>query len=246
MTSSVSRKASISSSTDSTKSLDASKLIDSQKCIRLGDEAPDFTCLSQQGPIHFHDYIAGSWCIFFSHPADFTPVCTTELGRAAQLTDEFAKRGCKMIALSVDSVENHHKWIKDIEEINNVKINYPILADTNRRVSVQYGMLNQEHLAASGLPLTVRSVFIIDKSKKVKTIITYPASTGRNFDELLRVIDSLQLAESHKLATPADWKKGKDCVVLPTVPTEEAHKLFPKGVKVVRPWLRTTPDPSAA
>ena len=172
-------------------------------------------------------------------------MCTSELGRVAQLSDEFAARNTKVLALSVDTLEHHHDWIRDINDINQCSVQFPLLADTDRKVSVLYGMLDQTHLHKSGMPFTVRSVFIIDPAKVVRLMISYPAPTGRSFDELLRVLDSLQLAVSHKVATPADWQRGRDTVVLPTVSTEEAHKLFPKGVNVIRPWLRTTPDPSA-
>jgi len=220
------------------------ELLKTQHVIRIGDTAPDFTAESQLGPIHLYEYLGSGWGILFSHPQDFTPVCTSELGRVAQLSGEFAKRNTKVLATSVDTVEHHHTWIADINEINSCNVQFPILADTDRKVAVLYGMLDQTHLHKSGQPFTVRSVFIIDPSKIVRLIISYPAPTGRSFDELLRVLDSLQLAVTHKVATPADWQRGKDTVVLPTVPTEEAQKLFPKGITVVRPWLRTTPDPS--
>ena len=177
---------------------------------------------------------------------DFTPVCTSELGRVAQLKEEFAKRNTKVLALSVDTLEHHHQWIADINEINSCNVQFPILADTDRKVSVLYGMLDATHLNKGGMPFTVRSVFLIDPTRVVRLIISYPAPTGRSFDEILRVLDSLQLAVSHKAATPADWQKGKDVVVLPTVSTSDAEKLFPKGITVVRPWLRTTPDPTSA
>jgi len=178
-----------------------------------------------------------------SHPRDFTPVCTTEIGRVSQLKSEFDKRKTVLAVLSADSVENHKKWSADIEDVVGVKVNVPLLGDENRKISLLYGMLDQTHLADTGMPFTVRNVFIIGPDKKVKLIIAYPAAVGRNFDEIVRVLDSLQLAVSHKVATPADWKPGQDCVVLPTVTTEDAVKLFPKGVKEVRKWLRTTPDP---
>jgi len=197
------------------------------------------------GEIKFHQYIEGSWAILFSHPADFTPVCTTELGRVAQLKSEFAKRGGKVCALSVDTVEHHIEWIKDVEEIGKTKVEYPLIADTDRSISYRWCMLNQEHLdPKTGMALNVRAVFFIGPDKKLKASILYPAPTGRNFDEILRVIDSLQLAVSHKCATPVDWVKGKDVVVLPSVPTDEAQKLFPKGVNVVKPYFRLTPDPT--
>jgi len=217
-----------------------------QNNLRLGDTAPDFEADTSLGRIKFHDFIGDGYCVLFSHPRDFTPVCTTELGRVAQLKKRFADKNTKVIALSVDKVDNHGGWIKDINEIVGCTVDFPIIADPDRRISCLYGMLNQDHLEDSGLPFTVRSVFIIGPDRKIKTIISYPASTGRNFDEILRVIDSLQLAVSHKVATPADWTSGKDVVVLPSISTEEARKLFPKGVNEVRPWLRTTPDPKTA
>ena len=172
-------------------------------------------------------------------------MCTSELGRVAQLKGEFAKRNVKVAALSVDTLEHHTQWIADINDINQCSVEFPLIADTDRRVSILYGMLDRTHVHKSGMPFTVRSVFVIDPSKIVKLIISYPAPTGRNFAEILRVIDSLQLATSHQVATPADWQKGKDTVVLPSVSTDKAKELFPKGVNVIRPWLRTTPDPSA-
>lgn len=216
-----------------------------QNYLRLGDTAPDFEADSSLGPIKFYDFIGDGWVVLFSHPRDFTPVCTTELGRVAQLKKRFTEKNTKVIALSVDKVGNHGTWIKDINEIVGCDVDFPIIADPDRKISCLYGMLDQNHLEDSGLPYTVRSVFIIGPDHKVKTIISYPASTGRNFDEILRVIDSLQLAISHKVATPADWTKGKDVVVLPSIPTDEAKKIFAKGITEVRPWLRTTPDPSA-
>lgn len=212
--------------------------------LRIGDTAPDFDAETQDGKFNFYKYIEGSWAILFSHPKDFTPVCATELGRVAQLKDEWAKRNVKTIGLSVDTPENHAAWIKDINDISNTTIEYPIVGDSDRKVSELYGMLSQDHLDAKGLPLTVRSVFVLNPSKIVKLIITYPASTGRSFSEILRVIDSLQLTAYHQLATPADWTPGKDAVVVPSLSTEEATKVFPKGVTEVRKWLRTTPDPT--
>jgi len=218
-------------------------LVNAQKIIRIGDKAPDFDVETTHGPINFYNFTAGKWVVLFSHPADFTPVCTTELGRVSKLKEEWEKRNVKVIALSVDNVTNHKNWIKDINEINETEVWYPIIADVDRKVSVLYGMLDQTYIQ-SGLPATVRSVFVIDPNHVLKATITYPASTGRNFDEILRLVDSLQLAISHKVATPADWKKGANTVVLPTVPTEEAIKIFPKGVQEVRKWLRFTPDPA--
>jgi alkyl hydroperoxide reductase subunit AhpC len=213
--------------------------------IRLGDVVPDFHARTQLGEFQFHEYINGKWAILFSHPKQSTPVCTTELGRAAQLKDEWAKRGCVVAAISTDSVKDNTSWISDINEIGKTSVEYPIIADETREISFRWGMLNQEHLDPdSGMPFNVRAVFFIGPDKKLKASILYPASTGRNFDEILRVLDSIQLTAKHSVATPADWQKGATCVVLPTIPTEEAKKLFPKGVEVVRPWLRTTPDPS--
>jgi len=216
-----------------------------QNNLRIGDTAPDFDVGTSTGKINFYNYLGNSWGLLVSHPRDFTPVCTTELGRLAKLKPKFTERNVKVIALSVDTAEHHQQWIKDINEVNSCTVDYPIIEDTDRRISCLYGMLDQTLLTDTGLPLTVRSVFVIGPDKKIKAMIIYPASTGRNFDEIIRLIDSLQLALSHKVATPVDWKKGEDCVVLPSIPTEEARKIFPKGVKEVRTWLRTTPDPSA-
>lgn len=209
--------------------------------LRLGDTAPDFTAETSMGTLGFYDYLGDGWGILFSHPADFTPVCTTELGTAAKFKEEFEKRNVKMIALSVDGVESHHKWIRDINETQHTQVNFPIIADEDRHVSDLYDMI---HPNASDTQ-TVRSVFIIGPDRKVKLILTYPASTGRNFHELLRVIDSLQLTAYRKVATPANWEHGQDVVVSPSVSTEEARKLFEKGVKEIRPYLRLTPDPTA-
>ncbi|MBZ9779316.1 peroxiredoxin [Psychroflexus sp. CAK8W] len=203
--------------------------------LRLGDTAPDFTQQTSEGEISFHDWLGDSWGIIYSHPADFTPVCTTELGRTAQLKDEFDKRGVKVIALSVDPVKDHHEWIKDINETQNTNVNFPIIADEDRKVAELYDMI---HPNASE-KATVRSVFVIGPDKKIKLTLTYPPSTGRNFNELLRVIDSLQLTANHKLATPADWKQGDDAIISPSVSHEEAKKLFPDYVEV-KPYLRTT------
>ena len=209
--------------------------------IQIGDIAPDFEQDSTEGHVHFHDWIAGKWAILFSHPKDFTPVCTTELGRVANLKGEFDKRNCKVIAVSVDDVKSHKGWIGDIEETQNAKMNFPILADPDRKVSNAYGMI---HPAANDT-LTVRSVFFIDPNKKVRAMITYPASTGRNFAEILRVLDSLQLTDHHQVATPADWKEGDDCVIVPSLTDpEEMKKKFPKGWKALRPYLRMTPQPN--
>ncbi|HSD37256.1 MAG TPA: peroxiredoxin [Rhodocyclaceae bacterium] len=208
--------------------------------LRLGDTAPDFEQDSSEGRIKFHEWLGDSWGVLFSHPADFTPVCTTELGLTAKLKSEFAKRNVKAIALSVDSVESHSKWIGDINETQDTQVNFPILADGDRKVSTLYDMIHPEASAT----LTVRSLFIIDPKKKVRLIITYPASTGRNFDEVLRVIDSLQLTEHHLVATPGNWKQGEDVVIVPSLQDpEEIKRRFPAGYKAVRPYLRLTPQP---
>lgn len=208
--------------------------------IRLGDTAPDFVAESSEGKINFHQYLGNSWGILFSHPADFTPVCTTELGAVAKLKAEFDKRNVKVIALSVDPVESHIEWIKDINETQNTVVNFPIIADPIFEVSKLYDFV---HPNASD-KFTVRSVVIIDPNKKVKLIITYPASTGRNFDEILRVIDSLQLTTNYSVATPANWKHGEDVVVIPSIKTEDIAAKFPKGFKEIRSYLRTTPQPN--
>lgn len=208
--------------------------------LRLGDTAPDFTQESSEGTIRFYDFLEDSWGILFSHPADYTPVCTTELGYTAKLQDEFAKRGVKAIALSVDDVESHKGWINDINETQNTTVNFPIIADKDRKVSTLYDFI---HPNASET-LTVRSLVIIDPNKKVRLIITYPASTGRNFNEILRVVDSLQLTDHHKVATPANWQQGDDVVIVPSLKDEEEIKQrFPKGYKAVKPYLRLTPQP---
>lgn len=208
--------------------------------LRLGDIAPDFTAQTSQGEINFHEWLGESWGILFSHPADYTPVCTTELGTVAKYTEEFSKRNVKVTALSVDGVASHHGWIKDINETQNTTVNFPIIADEDRNVSDLYDMIHPN----ADSTLTVRSVFIIGTDKKIKLMITYPASTGRNFDELLRVIDSLQLTAYHKVATPANWQHGDDVVVVPAVKTADIPALFPKGHTEVKPYLRTTPQPN--
>jgi alkyl hydroperoxide reductase subunit AhpC len=209
--------------------------------LRLGDIAPDFTQDSSEGPIHFYDWAGDSWVVLFSHPKDFTPVCTTELGYTAKLKSEFAKRNAKVIALSVDPVDSHKGWINDINETQNTKVNFPILADADRKVSTLYDMI---HPNASD-SFTVRSVFIIDPKKKVRLTITYPASTGRNFDEILRVIDSLQLTDNYSVATPVNWKQGEDVVIVPSLQDPEVIKQkFPKGYKALKPYLRMTPQPN--
>ena len=209
--------------------------------IRLGDIAPDFTVETSQGTLNFYEYLGDGWGILFSHPADFTPVCTTELGTAAKFKGEFEKRNVKMIALSVDGVESHNEWIQDINETQHTTVNFPIIADVDRKVSDLYDMIHPN----ANDTLTVRSVFIIAPDKTVKLILTYPASTGRNFYELLRVIDSLQLTAYHKVATPANWEHGDKVVVSPSIPTEEAKEIFTAGVDEVKPYLRLTPDPTA-
>ncbi len=208
--------------------------------LRLGDIAPDFTANTTEGPIHFHEWLGTSWGMIFSHPADFTPVCTTELGRTAQLSDEFLRRGVKVIAVSVDPLDQHHEWVKDINEVNNTTVNFPLIADENREVATLYDMI---HPNASE-KATVRSVFIIGPDKKIKLTLTYPASTGRNFFEILRVIDSLQLTANYAVATPADWEAGDDVIVTPGVPNDQLAEKFPKGVTFVKPYLRKTPQPN--
>jgi alkyl hydroperoxide reductase subunit AhpC len=208
--------------------------------IRLGDIAPDFSAETTQGPINFHEWLGDSWGMLFSHPADFTPVCTTELGKTALLKGEFEKKGVKVIAISVDSLESHNKWVPDIEEVNNVKMNFPIIADPDKKVAELYDMIHPN----ASVKATVRSVFIIGPDKQVKLTLTYPASTGRNFQELLRVIDSLQLTANHAVATPADWKDGDDAIVVPSISTEDARVKFPKGINEVKPYLRYTPQPN--
>jgi thioredoxin-dependent peroxiredoxin len=210
--------------------------------LRLGDTVPDFTQDSSEGTINFHQWIGDSWAILFSHPADYTPVCTTELGLVAKLKSEFDKRNVKTIALSVDSAESHNGWVCDINETQGTTVNYPILADADKKVSELYGMIHPN--SSTGNTLTVRSVFIIDPNKKLRLTLTYPASTGRNFDELLRVIDSLQLTDNYSVATPGNWTDGGDCVVVPSIPTEEARVKFPKGITEVKPYLRMTPQPN--
>jgi alkyl hydroperoxide reductase subunit AhpC len=206
--------------------------------IRLGDPAPDFTQESTEGPIHFSEWKGDSWAILFSHPADFTPVCTTELGQVAKLKPEFDRRNVKPIGLSVDPIESHERWVGDIKETQGEALNFPLLADADRKVASLYDMIQGESPTT-----TVRSVFVIDPKGVVRLTLTYPASTGRNFDEILRVIDSLQLTDGYRVATPANWKSGDDVVVLPAVKNEEADQLFPKGYTELKPYLRTTPDP---
>ena len=208
--------------------------------IKLGDIAPDFNAESSLGKLNFYDYLGDSWGILFSHPADYTPVCTTELGKTSQLKPEFDKRNTKVIALSVDGIENHKGWISDINETQNTEVEFPIIADQDKKVSELYDFIHPNASAT----LTVRSLLIIDPNKKVRLIITYPASTGRNFTEILRVLDSLQLVDNYGIATPVDWKDGEDVIIPPAVSQEDAEKKFTKGVKVVKPYLRYTPQPN--
>ena len=208
--------------------------------LKLGDTAPDFTAQTSEGELTFHDWLGDSWGVLFSHPADYTPVCTTELGRTAQLKDEFAKRNTKVMAVSVDDLDSHQGWIKDINETQNTTVNFPLIADPKREIADLYGMI---HPNASDT-MTVRSVFVIGPDKKIKLLLTYPASTGRNFDEILRVIDSLQLTADYSVATPADWKDGDDVVISPSIKDEDVPERFPKGHQVVKPYLRTTPQPN--
>jgi len=207
--------------------------------IRLGDTAPDFTAETTEGKINFHEWLGGSWGVLFSHPKDYTPVCTTELGRVANLKDEFAKRNVKVLALSVDPLSDHKGWVNDINETQHCTVNYPIIADPERKIATMYDMIHPNALDN----LTVRTVFVIGPDKKVKLSLTYPASTGRNFDEILRVIDSLQLTANYSVATPVDWKRGDDCVVVPAIKTEDIPAKFPKGFKEIKPYLRMTPQP---
>ncbi len=207
--------------------------------LHLGDDAPNFKALTTVGEIDFYEYLGESWGVLFSHPADFTPVCTTELGRTALLKEEFTKRNVKVLAVSVDPIDKHKEWVNDINETQHCSVDFPIIADEDRTVASLYDMIHPNASAT----FTVRSLFIIGPDKKLKLYITYPASTGRNFVEVLRVIDSLQLTAKHSVATPADWKHGEDVIVVPAVSTEDAIKKFPKGVKVVKPYLRYTPEP---
>ena len=207
--------------------------------LRLGDTAPDFDADTTQGRIRLYDWVGDSWCILFSHPKDFTPVCTTELGYMAKLGPEFAKRNVKVIGLSVDRIDSHKDWVKDIEEIQGSRLNYPIIADTDRKIANLYGMMHPAHDEL----YTVRTVFVIDPKKKIRLMITYPQTTGRNFDEILRVIDSMQLTDKFSVATPVNWKQGEDVIIVPSVTDEDAKKKFPKGWKALKPYLRLTPSP---
>lgn len=208
--------------------------------LRLGDDAPNFQAKTSIGDIDFYEYIDGSWAVLYSHPADFTPVCTTELGRTAQLKSEFEKRNVKVLALSVDGVAEHLNWINDINETQNCEVDFPIIADSDRKVAELYDMIHPNASATA----TVRSVFVIGPDKKIKLTLTYPASTGRNFNEILRVIDSLQLTADYSVATPVDWKDGEDVIVVPAIKTEDIPAKFPKGFKEIKPYLRTTPQPN--
>lgn len=207
--------------------------------LRLGDMAPDFTAVTTEGTITFHDWLGDGWGLLFSHPADFTPVCTTELGKTASLKAEFDRRNVKALAISVDPLDSHNAWIKDIEETQNVQMNFPIIADENREVAELYDMIHPNVTVKT----TVRTVFVIGPDKKIKLTLTYPPSTGRNFQEILRVIDSLQLTAYHSVATPADWQHGEDVVISPSIATEDVPQRFPKGHQIIKPYLRMTPQP---
>jgi thioredoxin-dependent peroxiredoxin len=207
--------------------------------LQLGDEVPNFTAETTEGQIDFHNWLGGSWAVLFSHPKDFTPVCTTELGRLSALKSEFDKRGVKVLGLSVDPVGSHKEWANDIKETQGHELNFPLIADSDRKVANLYGMIHPN----ANDTLTVRSVFVIGPDKKIKLSLTYPASTGRNFDELLRVIDSLQLTAKHKVATPVDWKQGQDVIIVPSVSDEDAKKQYPNGWKTLKPYLRVVPQP---
>jgi alkyl hydroperoxide reductase subunit AhpC len=208
--------------------------------LRLGDTAPDFTAETTQGPVKFHDWIGDHWAILFSHPRDFTPVCTTELGYVARLKTEFDKRNVKCMGLSIDPVDSHKGWMKDIKETQGYEPTFPIVADPERKVANLYGMMHPAHDEV----YTVRTVFVIDPKKKIRLMITYPQTTGRNFDEILRVIDSLQLTDGYRVATPVNWKQGEDVIIVPAVTDEEAKAKFPKGWKALKPYLRLTPQPN--
>jgi alkyl hydroperoxide reductase subunit AhpC len=208
--------------------------------VRIGDDAPNFTAQTTEGQVDFYDWKAGKWAVLFSHPKDFTPVCTTELGAVAKLKSEFEKRNTKVIAISVDPLESHERWVGDINEVNNTEVNFPLIADPNKEIANAYDMI---HPNASDTA-TVRSVFVIGADNKVKLMLTYPASTGRNFQEILRVIDSLQLTAGYKVATPADWKNGEDVIIVPAVSDEDAKKQFPNGFTAVKPYLRVTKQPN--
>lgn len=207
--------------------------------LRLGDIAPDFTAETTEGTLQFHQWLGDNWGILFSHPADFTPVCTTELGYMSSIKSEFDKRGVKVLAISVDPLDSHEKWVHDINETQNTTVNFPMIADEDKKIAMLYDMIHPNATEKT----TVRSVFVIGPDKKIKLTLTYPASTGRNFSELLRVIDSLQLTAKYSVATPANWKNGEDCIIVPAVSDEDADKKFPKGYKKIKPYLRITPQP---
>ena len=215
--------------------------------LKINTVAPDFKAKTQLGDISFHEWLGDSWGVLFSHPKDFTPVCTTELGYMAKIENEFAKRSCKIIGLSVDSIGEHKEWKKDIEETQGAKVNYPLIADEDLKIAKLYNMLPAEESNAENRTAmqnaTVRSIFLIDPHKKIKMMLTYPMTTGRNFDEILRVLDSIQLSSNHKVATPANWKKGEDVIIVPAVSDDEAKELFPNGFKKIKPYLRTTEQP---
>ena len=215
--------------------------------LRINDTAPDFDCLTTHGKLNFHEWITNSWVILFSHPKDFTPVCTTELGYMSKINKEFMQRNCKIIGLSTDSVEEHLSWIKDIEETQNTKVEYPLISDQDLKISKLYNMLPADEEASptrtAAINATVRSIFLISPDKKIKMMLTYPMTTGRNFDEIIRVLDSIQLTSIHKVATPANWKVGDDVIIVPSVSDDEANKIFPNGFKKVKPYLRTTKQP---
>jgi alkyl hydroperoxide reductase subunit AhpC len=208
--------------------------------LLLGDTAPDFTADTTEGTINFHEWIGNDWVVFFSHPADFTPVCTTELGYTAKLKDKLAARGAKAIVISVDSVEDHKTWISDIEETQNCSVDFPIIADPDQTVAKLYSMIHPN----ADPKVTVRAVYVIDPNKKIRASIIYPPSAGRNFDEILRLIDSLQLTDGYKVATPVNWNDGEDVIIVPSVSDEDADKLFPKGYERIKPYLRVTPQPN--
>ena len=216
--------------------------------LRINDIAPDFDADSTHGNINFHEFINMSWAVLFSHPKDFTPVCTTELGYMAKIQEEFKKRGCKILGLSIDSVKDHLSWKKDIEDVAGAKLDYPLISDSDLKVAKAFNMLPADEVANTNRTAltnaTVRSVFLIDPEKKIRMMLTYPMTTGRNFDELLRVVDSLQLTDTHKVATPANWKDGEDVIIVPSISNEEAAKTFPKGFVEIKPYLRTTPQPN--
>ncbi|MBK7037968.1 MAG: peroxiredoxin [Bacteroidetes bacterium] len=207
--------------------------------LRLGDIAPDFTAETTEGTLQFHQWLGDNWGILFSHPADFTPVCTTELGYMSSIKSEFDRRGVKVLAISVDPLDSHEKWVHDINETQNTTVNFPMIADEDKKIAMLYDMIHPNATEKT----TVRSVFVIGPDKKIKLTLTYPASTGRNFSELLRVIDSLQLTAKYSVATPANWKNGEDCIIVPAVSDEDAYKKFPKGYKKIKPYLRITPQP---